>query len=70
MKTPTIQDVAQRAGVGVGTVSRVLNNHAAVKPATREAVLQAIAALDYTPNPHARRIAGARATPSACCCPC
>ena len=46
MKTPTIQDVAQRAGVGVGTVSRVLNNHAAVKPATRETVLQAIAALD------------------------
>ncbi|CAM3897310.1 LacI family DNA-binding transcriptional regulator [Deinococcus frigens] len=60
MKTPTIQDVAQRAGVGVGTVSRVLNNHAAVKPATRETVLQAIADLDYTPNPHARRIAGGK----------
>lgn len=60
MKTPTIQDVAQHAGVGVGTVSRVLNNHAAVKPSTREAVLQAIAALDYTPNPHARRIAGGK----------
>ncbi|GMA16982.1 LacI family DNA-binding transcriptional regulator [Deinococcus metallilatus] len=60
MRKPTIQDVARRAGVGVGTVSRVLNNHAAVKGATRELVLQAIAELDYTPNPHARRIAGGK----------
>ncbi len=60
MRTPTIQDVARQAGVGVGTVSRVLNNHAAVKSATREAVLKAIADLDYTPNPHARRIAGGK----------
>ncbi|MDV6375877.1 LacI family DNA-binding transcriptional regulator [Deinococcus arenicola] len=60
MKTPTIQDVAQHAGVGVGTVSRVLNNHTAVKPATRETVLKAIADLNYTPNPHARRIAGGK----------
>ncbi|WP_034387248.1 LacI family DNA-binding transcriptional regulator [Deinococcus sp. YIM 77859] len=60
MRKPTIQDVARRAGVGVGTVSRVLNNHAAVKDVTREAVLKAIAELDYTPNPHARRIAGGK----------
>lgn len=60
MRKPTIQDVARLAGVGVGTVSRVLNNHAAVKGATREAVLKAIADLDYTPNPHARRIAGGK----------
>ncbi|GAA5511481.1 HTH-type transcriptional repressor CytR [Deinococcus carri] len=60
MRKPTIQDVAQRAGVGVGTVSRVLNNHAAVKGATRDLVLKAIADLDYTPNPHARRIAGGK----------
>ena len=60
MRKPTIQDVAKAAGVGVGTVSRVLNNHAAVKEATREAVLKAISDLDYTPNPHARRIAGGK----------
>ncbi|BDP42348.1 transcriptional regulator [Deinococcus aetherius] len=60
MRKPTIQDVAKRAGVGVGTVSRVLNNHAAVKGATRETVLRAIGDLDYTPNPHARRIAGGK----------
>lgn len=60
MRKPTIQDVARLAGVGVGTVSRVLNNHTAVKDATRTAVLKAIADLDYTPNPHARRIAGGK----------
>lgn len=60
MRKPTIQDVARRAGVGVGTVSRVLNNHAAVKPSTKETVLRAMTDLNYTPNPHARRIAGGR----------
>lgn len=60
MRKPTIQDVARQAGVGVGTVSRVLNNHAAVRQATRETVLRAMADLNYTPNPHARRIAGGR----------
>ncbi|WP_084473869.1 LacI family DNA-binding transcriptional regulator [Deinococcus pimensis] len=59
-RKPTIQDVARRAGVGVGTVSRVLNNHDAVRGTTRENVLKAIADLNYTPNPHARRIAGGR----------
>lgn len=60
MHKPTIQDVARRAGVGVGTVSRVLNNHAAVRESTRDSVLGAIAELNYTPNPHARRIAGGK----------
>ena len=60
MRKPTIQDVARLAGVGVGTVSRVLNNHAAVKDSTREGVLRAIRELEYTPNPHARRIAGGK----------
>ncbi|ULH16297.1 LacI family DNA-binding transcriptional regulator [Deinococcus sp. KNUC1210] len=60
MHKPTIQDVARRAGVGVGTVSRVLNNHSAVRASTREVVLSAISDLKYTPNPHARRIAGGK----------
>jgi len=52
----TIRDVAKRAGVGVGTVSRVLNDHPFVSDATRQKVLSAIEALDYTPSPIARRL--------------
>ncbi len=50
----TIYDVAKAAGVGVGTVSRVLNNSQAVKDSTREKVLSAIAQLNYAPDPIAR----------------
>lgn len=57
---PTIQDVARAAGVGVGTVSRVLNNSPKVDPATRERVLRAIAELDYVPSPIARRLSTGR----------
>ncbi|MBB6097243.1 LacI family transcriptional regulator [Deinobacterium chartae] len=60
MTKTTIQDVAQLARVGVGTVSRVLNNHPSVRAATRQRVLEAIETLGYVPNPHARRIAGGR----------
>jgi DNA-binding LacI/PurR family transcriptional regulator len=52
----TIRDVAEYAGVGVGTVSRVLNDNPSVSDATRQKVLAAIESLDYTPNPIARRL--------------
>ena len=52
----TIADVARRAGVGRGTVSRVLNDRPNVDPATRERVQRAIAELDYVPSPTARRL--------------
>ena len=52
----TIGDVARRAGVGRGTVSRVLNNRANVDPATRERVLDAIRELDFVPSKTARRL--------------
>jgi DNA-binding LacI/PurR family transcriptional regulator len=52
----TIRDVAEYAGVGVGTVSRVLNENPSVSDATRQKVLAAIETLDYTPNPIARRL--------------
>jgi LacI family transcriptional regulator len=42
------------AGVGIGTVSRVLNNNPNVRAATREKVLSVISQLNYTPNPIAR----------------
>ncbi len=50
----TIQDVAKHAGVSVGTVSRVLNEHPAVRPKVRSAVLSSISELGYRPNSFAR----------------
>lgn len=49
-----IKDIAQLAGVGVSTVSRVLNNHADVKLSTREKVLEIIEENKYIPNNSAR----------------
>jgi DNA-binding LacI/PurR family transcriptional regulator len=51
-----IADVAAKAGVGVATVSRVLNAHANVRPATRARVRAAIEALDYRPSSVARSL--------------
>jgi DNA-binding LacI/PurR family transcriptional regulator len=53
----TIFDVAKRAGVSIGTVSRVLNNRDRVSPETRERILQAIRELDYQANAQARGLA-------------
>ena len=58
--TTTIHDVARIAGVGTGTVSRVINNSAGVKPTTRNKVLSAIAQLNYRPNPIARSMISKR----------
>lgn len=57
----TILDVARRAGVSPMTVSRVVNGEKNVRPATRAAVLAAVKALNYSPNPAARSLAGAEA---------
>lgn len=56
----TIEDVAAAAGVSFKTVSRVLNREPNVRPETRTRVLDAAAALRYTPNPSARSLAGHR----------
>lgn len=56
MKTATIRDVARQAGVGLGTVSRVINDSPQVSAATRKRVLEVIADLNYIPNPTARRL--------------
>lgn len=56
----TIRDVAQRANVSVGTVSRVLNDHPSVNPAIRRTVLETIDALRYQPNAIARSLSTAR----------
>lgn len=52
----TISDVARLAGVGRGTVSRVLNDRANVDPATRARVLAAIKSLDFVPSQTARSL--------------
>ena len=46
-RTPTIRDVALRAGVSVATASNVVNGVRPVGEASRRKVLEAIAALDY-----------------------
>jgi LacI family transcriptional regulator len=55
---PTINDVARYAGVSPMTVSRVINGEQIVRPATKEKVEQAIAALNYSPSAAARSLAG------------
>jgi LacI family transcriptional regulator len=52
----TIRDVALAAGVGVGTISRVLNSSSQVSRKTRARVLEAIRRLEFRPNAQARRI--------------
>ncbi len=54
--TITIRDVAKRAGVGIGTVSRVLNDSEGVRETTRVKVKAAIEALNYSPSPVARHL--------------
>jgi DNA-binding LacI/PurR family transcriptional regulator len=53
---PTIRDVAEKAGVGLGTVSRVLNDSHLVSEPTRQRVLKAISDLNYMPSLTARRL--------------
>jgi DNA-binding LacI/PurR family transcriptional regulator len=53
---PVMADVAQLAGVSHQTVSRVLNGHPNVSPATRASVLAAISHLGYRPNIAARAL--------------
>lgn len=61
MVRPTIEDVASLARVSIKTVSRVVNREPNVRESTREKVDNAIAELDYRPNPSARNLASHRA---------
>jgi LacI family transcriptional regulator len=56
VRPPHIRDVAALAGVGVGTVSRVLNDSAGVADDTRERVRAAMDDLGYRPSNAARRL--------------
>jgi LacI family transcriptional regulator len=58
-KSVTLQDVAERAEVSTGTVSRVLNGPGGA-PETRQRVLKAAAELNYRANLFARGMRGGR----------
>ncbi|BCJ73090.1 LacI family DNA-binding transcriptional regulator [Catellatospora bangladeshensis] len=53
---PTLDEVAALAGVGRGTVSRVVNGSPQVSPEARSAVQEAIKELGYVPNRAARAL--------------
>jgi LacI family transcriptional regulator len=53
---PTLEEVAQLAGVSRSTVSRVINNQPNVRPETRERVWQAIRKSGYRPHAVARSL--------------
>ncbi|GAA2469517.1 LacI family DNA-binding transcriptional regulator [Streptomyces thermolineatus] len=57
---PTLEAVAERAGVGRGTVSRVVNGSPRVSDQARAAVQAAIAELGYVPNRAARTLVTSR----------
>jgi DNA-binding LacI/PurR family transcriptional regulator len=56
----SIRDVAKAAGVSYQTVSRVINDQAGVKPATRDSVEDWIRRLGFRPNQAARALARGR----------
>lgn len=56
----TMHDVAKRAGVSIGTVSRYVNDSGYVGADTRERIRAAIAAVGYVPNGAARSLATKR----------
>jgi DNA-binding LacI/PurR family transcriptional regulator len=60
---PTMQDIADAAGVSQSTVSRVLTgapNAIPINPATRERILEMARLMRYRPNPLARGLRGAK----------
>ncbi|MEV7342930.1 LacI family DNA-binding transcriptional regulator [Streptomyces sp. NPDC093544] len=57
---PTLDQVAERAGVSRGTVSRVMNNAPHVSEKARRAVQRAVAELGYVPSAAARSLATQR----------
>jgi DNA-binding LacI/PurR family transcriptional regulator len=52
----TMADVAERAGVSIATVSRVLSGHSSVAPEFRVKVAAAVEELSYRPNRLARNL--------------
>lgn len=66
IKKATIRDVAAKAGLALGTVSRVLNDHPSVTPQARRKVQEAIKALGYERDAVAGSMRNARTRMVAC----
>ena len=60
MAAVSVRDVAQRAGVSVGTVSNVMNRPDKVSPSTIESVQRAIVELGFVRNDAARQLRAGR----------
>lgn len=56
MGTVTIKDIARECGVGVSTVSRAMNNHPDINPATKEKIKEVMDKYNYIPNNSARNL--------------
>ncbi len=56
----TLRDIAEKAGVSIITVSRVMNGKPDVLPETRQRILSIARDLNYTPNAHARALVGGK----------
>src|SRR5438093_13706047 len=54
--SPTMKRIARELGVSITTVSKALNNHHDIGPATRSRVLEKVAELGYQPNAVARSL--------------
>lgn len=61
-RTASIRDVARAADVSYQTVSRVLNDHPSIRPATKQRVLDAMEELRYRPNQAARALVTSRSS--------
>ncbi|MFB9753225.1 LacI family DNA-binding transcriptional regulator [Paenibacillus hodogayensis] len=55
-KKVTIEDVAKKAGVGIATVSRALNNQGGISAATKAKIVQVIEEMGFTPNTSAQSL--------------
>jgi len=66
---PTVVDVAERAGVSLGTVSNVLNARGHVSALRRQRVEAAMAALGYVPNVAARTLRSSESRVIGLCTP-
>lgn len=59
-----IYDIAEKCGVSIATVSRVLNNNPNVSAATRDRILAVIEQENYTPSALARRLGNGETDPA------
>lgn len=56
MSEVTIKDIARLCGVGISTVSRAINDHPDINPATKKQIQETIEQYGYIPNNSARNL--------------